>query len=247
MRVDVLCSGSKGNCTVVRTAAATLMIDCGSTKKYLFSALDQIHVKREDIQALLVTHCHSDHVSQLKWFSSQPVYSWCRLKIEDTRIPVEPFESFDVGDIHITPIALSHDAGHTLGYILEAEGKKLVYVTDTGYFQNSYLDLIADADIFIFESNHDVEMLMDTARPLYLKQRILSAEGHLCNEDAAAILSKACGPHTKDIVLAHLSDEANEPSRALSVLYDTFERKNCSLDKVQVQTASQYEILTIER
>ena len=242
MQIDLLCSGSKGNCCIVSNGRDRLMIDCGSTKKYLFKSLDEIGVSIEDCEGILITHGHSDHVSQLKHVNCRPVYSYCDLKLMENHHRIVPMQEFDLAGFHIQVIGLSHDSPNTVGFVIQSQDEKLVYITDTGYVANAHKPYLQNADYYIFESNHDVEMLMGTKRPLFLKQRILSAEGHLNNEDASLNLSELIGNKTKEITLAHLSQEANTPDLALDTLYETFEKRNIPLNGVVVRAAKQFEI-----
>lgn len=215
MKYFGLCSGSKGNCWIIKTRNATVMLDCGMTKKYLIEKMSECGVHPGAIDALLITHTHSDHIKQLKAFSYLPVYSVCPLECGKR---LSPYTSFTVKDLVITPLAASHDAEGCCGYLFENEGRKLVYLTDTGYVSKMNLELIRNLDYYILESNHDVEMLMNTNRPFALKSRIYSDHGHLCNEDCAKVLSLCVGDKTREITLAHLSEEANTPEKALSVV-----------------------------
>lgn len=188
------------------------MLDCGLTKKYLFETMRKEGIDPAQLDALFITHTHSDHIKQLKVFSHLPVYSVCPLEI-GTRLT--PYESFEINDLKITPIAASHDAEGCCGYLFEHEETSLVYLTDTGYVSKTNMELMKNLDYYILESNHDVEMLMNTKRPFSLKSRIYSDQGHLCNEDCAYVLSQVIGEKTKEITLAHLSEEANTPEKAL--------------------------------
>ena len=217
MRVDLLASGSKGNACLVRDENTCILIDCGGTKKYLMNALAEASVSLNDINALLITHDHSDHISQIKHFRDLTIYS--PVEIVDTEtLHVEPMKKFTVGSFTILPLALSHDALHTTGYVMENGKEKLVYITDTGYIKESYLPFLQDADRIVLECNHDVDMLMQSRRPQYVKARIYSDEGHLCNEDCADILARILSPKTKTIFLAHISREANTRELALETV-----------------------------
>lgn len=245
MRVDLLCSGSKGNCCVVRSKETQIMIDCGSTKRYLFQALSQAGISREQNDALLITHTHTDHVSQIKHFQNAPIYSHCDIQQAEKHIIVSPLDSFIVKDLKITVIGLSHDSPNTCGYVIEDGEEKLVYVTDTGYIPNIYKPLLADADYYVFESNHDIPTLMRTSRPYYVKQRIIGDTGHLCNEDSSNNLSSLINTNTKEIILAHISEEGNHPQIVLDTIENTFKKKQLSLSKINVRAAEQFEINTI--
>lgn len=243
MRIDLLASGSKGNACVVRDGTTCICIDCGTTKKYLLEAMRKVHLKHDDIDALLITHDHSDHISQLGMFKDLSIYS--PVELPDTEsFHVEPMKPFFVKTLKVTPLALSHDAAHTTGYIVENGIEKLVYITDTGYVRDVYFPLCKGADYIILECNHDVEMLMHTRRPQYVKARIFSDEGHLCNEDCADVLDHIVTENTKTIFLAHISQEGNTRQRALSVVCEKLKHhkdKSCNL---MVAAAGQFEILT---
>lgn len=216
MEFAMLASGSKGNSFVIRDGTGVIMIDCGSTKKHLFTSLEKIGVRRDELDAVVITHDHTDHISQIRHFADLPL--WSPVEIPDTEcFSVKPMKSFTVETMRITPLALSHDASGTVGYIIDDGREKLVYITDTGYVNQNYLPLLAGADYIVMESNHDVGMLMQTRRPQFLKARIYSDQGHLCNEDCASVLCRIVTENTKMIILAHISQEANTREKALAV------------------------------
>ena len=214
MEFALIASGSKGNCFVVQNEGTCIVIDCGSTRKYLKESFQKLGIRKDDIDAVLITHDHSDHIAQINSFAAYDIYS--PVTIEDicyaTVVNKQPFS---VGSLCMTPLALSHDARNTYGYVIESETEKLVYITDTGYVNESYIPLIRAADYYVMESNHDVGMLMRTRRPQYLKARIYGDQGHLCNEDCAEVLAACATKRTKMIILAHISQEANTRELAL--------------------------------
>ena len=244
MEFALLASGSKGNSFVLKDGTAAIMIDCGTTKKHLFSSLEKTGIAKDELDAVLITHDHSDHISQIRHFSNLPVYSPVEIDGVVT-FHVTPMRSFFIETLKITPLALSHDAPNTTGYILEDGNEKLVYITDTGYVNENYIPLLTDADYIIMESNHDVGMLMGTRRPQFLKARIYSDQGHLCNEDCAEVLSRIITPKTKLAVLAHISQEANTRELALEtnrrILLDTCREKMNR--QLVLCAAGQYEMI----
>lgn len=253
MKVSLLNSGSAGNCCIVRSSKTTLMIDCGSpTQKYLKQAMNEVSVSVSDLDAVLITHNHSDHIRWLNMVRKVPVYSYCPLVCRNTKKEelyinhhlIVPDEIFEINDFTIQTLGLSHDAGNTLGYVitLNTTGEKLVYVTDTGYFPMSYQAEIAGADYYIFESNHDPDMLLKTSRPMMTKQRILSDVGHLCNQDSANLLAGAVTKRTRKIVLAHLSREANTENLALEALENALHEKGYCLQDFDAEAAGQFDI-----
>lgn len=216
MKYTLLASGSKGNCTLIETKQTRLIIDCGTTQKYLKEKLAELNVGVEDCDACLITHTHSDHISALNLFKQIPIYAEEELRV-DHQIYIREDECFQINDITIESIRLSHDV-KCLGYIIKDESTKLVYITDTGYLKQAYYEKIMNADYYIFESNHDLGMLVRSNRPEYIKNRIRSSEGHLCNEDSSRYLCECIGDRTKEITLAHLSLIANAEQKAIEVL-----------------------------
>lgn len=243
MRVDLLASGSRGNACVIRDGTTCVLIDCGTTKKYLTEALRSVGVRKEEIDALLITHDHSDHISQIRMFADLPVYAPVEMDgIETFR--VVPMKPFFIETLKITPLALSHDAPHTTGYILESGMKRTVYITDTGYVRQEYDPLLRDADIIVLECNHDVDLLMHSRRPQYVKARIYSDEGHLCNEDCADVLDRIISPRTEAVFLAHISREANTRELALKTVCGRLRNHPHLNPALVVAAAGQSEILT---
>ncbi|WP_273234933.1 MBL fold metallo-hydrolase [Ileibacterium valens] len=253
MKVSLLNSGSAGNCCIVQSSNTTIMIDCGSpSQKYLRQAMEEVDVSVNDLDAVLITHNHSDHVRWLNMFRQRPVYSYCSLVCRNSKketLPINhqlivPDEIFEIRDFTIQSLGLSHDAGNTLGFILtlNTTGEKLVYVTDTGYFPVGYQEDISNADYYIFESNHDPDMLMHTSRPMWTKQRILSDVGHLNNLDASKILAAAVGNRTRKVVLAHISREANTENLALTAFEQSLQSRGYCLHDFDTEAASQFDL-----
>lgn len=245
MRVDLLCSGSKGNSCLIRSENSQILIDCGSTKKYLMDAFKSVDANIHDLDAVLITHGHSDHISQLKLFKDFPVFSYCELDGLSEHHKVFPYQEFDVNDFHITVIGLSHDSPNTIGFVITCEDEKLVYITDTGYLPNKAKPYLVNATYYIFESNHDMDMLMRSRRPIFLKQRILGDNGHLSNEVGSSHLCSLIGDATEHVVLAHISDECNTCQKALDVFYSMFQQTNKPL-KFKVKAMEQRTIYTVK-
>lgn len=237
MEFYLLASGSKGNCFVLKDYDTKIMIDCGTTKTYLTHSFHNLDLKYNSIDAVLVTHDHSDHTKQIKMFSKHLIYSPTQLKDINCQL-VNPYQSFMINHLQITPIALSHDAELNVGYIIETADEKLVYVTDTGYFSKQNMSYIVGADYYIFESNHDPSLLMKTSRPFSIKQRILSATGHLSNDEASDILASVIDAKCKQVILAHISEEANDYDLAQQTL-----KNKLNGFKVDIKVARQFEII----
>lgn len=240
MKYSLLCSGSKGNCLVIDTKETTIVLDCGSTKRYLNESFKTIDLEMERIDALLLTHEHSDHIAQIKMFKEKPIFSPFVLPQIEVTHQVNPYQPFVIGSLTIMAIPLSHDTDITMGYIFDDGDEKLVYITDTGYVRTHDFQFISGADYYIMESNHDPEMLMKTTRPYYTKQRILSDSGHLSNEDSALILNQIISIQTKEIILAHVSEQANTPELVYKVMHQTLVNY---LEQVRIKVAGQFEVV----
>ncbi len=246
MKFHLVASGSKGNCFILQEGKRTIVIDCGSTKKHLKESFEKLNIPINSIDLLLITHTHSDHISQLSLFDDVLVYSPVELeKRKDAKI-IRPGCYFSIDKMKVSCIPLSHDAEKTVGYVFETEKEKLVYVTDTGYINTSYIPKFYDADYVIMESNHDVKMLMESSRPQYIKQRIYSDYGHMSNEDCAATLEAIITNKTKEIVLAHISAQANTYEQALNVTVNhLLETKKDELNEnLRIVAAQQFEIIS---
>ncbi len=241
MKFALLASGSKGNCCLIKDETTNLMIDCGTTKRYLNGCFERLNYDYQKADALLITHTHKDHVSQLRMFDQLPAFSCAELEKEDAN-HVRPYDRLRIGSFSITVLPMSHDCEGTIGFVIETQQEKMVYVTDTGYIRQDVMPYLANADYYVFESNHDIEMLMQTSRPVFVKQRIINDYGHLCNEDSANILSQVIGDRTKEIVLAHISQEGNHRQLAADTLIHRLKQKDLPCERVSIYAAEQFGI-----
>ena len=239
MYFDIIASGSKGNATLVKHKNTLILIDLGITLVRLNEALASLSLSLKDIDAAVFTHEHSDHLNGLKSISPKKMYALKGTLPSSLSNVVKEYEPFIIKDIKITPFPVSHDATNPCGYILESDDEKLVYMTDTGVFMEEALPYIKNPNYLIIESNHDIQMEMRTHRSFRLKQRILSEYGHLCNEDSAFASLEIIGDKTKEIILAHLSEEANTPEVALDAYRKVFSYKGVDITKYNVRCASQ--------
>lgn len=219
MLYDVISSGSKGNATLVVSGEDAILLDFGISKKKVTLSCREYGLGFESIEGFFVTHSHSDHASHISSAPKDLVYASTLTlpslegTIASSRFLL-PLTPVDVGPFRITPVPLSHDAKNPMGFLVEDGKESLVYVTDTGFVPESDFDALRDRTYYIFESNHDSELLFHSGRPDSLIRRIISDKGHLSNTDCAYYLSVLMGEKTKEIVLAHLSDECNTPLKA---------------------------------
>ena len=244
MYFHIIASGSKGNATVVVSGNTVLLIDMGITLSRLEEGLGEINLSKKDITGALFTHNHTDHISGIKFLSPKIMYALEGTLPSSLSNVVCLNKPFNIGDFVITPIETSHDATNPCAYLIKDKDSSLFYMTDTGVFLEESLPLIKDPTYLIIESNHDIRMLLNTNRSFELKNRIMSDHGHLCNEDSAIATVSIIGEHTKEIVLAHLSEEANTPETALDAYDKIFKHFGVSLDKYKVRCANQWVSLT---
>ena len=220
MQFQVLSSGSKGNLTYIKTDECNILIDAGISLKEISNRSD-INIK--EIDAIFITHTHVDHIKGLKVFVNKygtKVYFTDKMHKELNF--VENFEYIIDNKIYfkemvINVIKTSHDSDDSLGYVIEGDNKSVVYITDTGYINSKYFDLLKNRNVYIMESNHDIEMLNNGRYSFSLRQRILGDKGHLSNYDSARYLASFIGENTDTIILAHLSEENNTSE----IAYDT--------------------------
>lgn len=238
MKVCVLSSGSKGNTTYIETPEAKILIDCGNSSKYINNSLNELNVDAKELDAILITHVHSDHIKGLQTFIKHinpTIYMTKKMYPYLDFVTNYEFinnDNFNIKDIKVEVIKTSHDAEDSVGYIINHDNESVVYITDTGYINKKYFPLLTNRDVYIFESNHDIEMLNNGSYPFALRQRILSDKGHLSNYDSAKYLSKFIGNNTKKIILAHLSEENNTEELALDTLKERLKKEKISFDDI---------------
>ena len=217
MKAIVLGSGSKGNSTLLMGSNKILLIDVGFSYPKMKMLLENYNCNPEEINAILITHTHKDHINGLasfvkknhvKVYANEKLYVELLKVINDEDLILVDNE-FNIGNLDIQTIKTSHDSDGSVGFIIENNTKSIVYITDTGYLNQKSLKKIINKNLYIMESNHDVEMLMNGPYPYILKQRVLSDKGHLSNELAGTYLRDVIGIDTKKIVLAHLSETNN--------------------------------------
>lgn len=242
MLVSVLASGSKGNSTLITTDRVKILIDAGKNQKYLENKLNQINLSLKDIDYILITHTHADHTSSLKTIvkSYKPKIILTELMYQDLYY-LKNYENIlfltdnlELEDLVIDNIKTSHDTSDSRGYIVTQGNSSVVQITDTGYLNQKYFKKLQNKTIYIFESNHNIEMLMHGRYPKWLKARVSSDVGHLSNESSAFYLTKLIGENTKEIILAHLSEENNTPELALETLNKEFAENNIKFSNIVV-------------
>lgn len=226
MKTIVLGSGSKGNSTLLIGSNKKLLIDVGFSYPRMKMLLNNYGVNLDEIDGILLTHTHKDHILGLKSivnkhhtkvFTNIVMYSELIKIIDEENISINEDE-YSIGEFNISVIHTSHDAVGSVGFIIDDEVNSMVYITDTGYINKCYMEKLMNKNLYVLESNHDVEMLMTGPYPYILKQRVVSDKGHLSNEMTGNYLKEIIGIDTKKIVLAHLSEINNNESVAVNTI-----------------------------
>lgn len=231
-----LCSGSSGNAAYYDGGGVRLLIDAGISCRRITALLQDIGVDPGTLDAILVTHEHSDHIQGVRVVSDKygvPVYAapdcWIQMRMSGHFVPparmrvFEPDAAFYLGNVRVLPFTTPHDSAHAVGFSLETGGKKVTLMTDIGCVTGHMLDVAAGSDLLLMESNHDVDMLKAGSYPYPLKQRILSKTGHLSNEDAGLAAVKLFGRGVRNVILGHLSQENNTKELALLTVESVLE------------------------
>lgn len=242
MEFHVLASGSKGNATFVYEDGCGILIDCGITRKQLLYKLEQLGFNDSDITYVFLTHDHYDHNKNIHIFDTDKIFS-AKKNIEnlDEYHTLIPYTHRQFGVFDVLTLKTSHDASNPIGFVISTD-EQLLYMTDTGYVSQKNRQYMKNLDYYIIESNHDIEMLMATKRPMFLKNRILNDVGHLNNEYSAQLMSEMIGENTKEIILAHLSQEANTKEKAIETYKQVFKEHNIQFDQIKV--ASQVDVIS---
>lgn len=255
MEVIVLASGSKGNATYIEIGNEKLLIDCGITYKQLTKRLAEHNKTLDGLSKVFITHEHSDHVKELVMLvknhdvniylsegTLKNLNKTIKYNIDSPRFQVIlPEYMLEFEGFKVLPFNIYHDALEPFGYRFFEGESSMVYMTDTGYFPMRKYHLISNAEAYVIESNHEVEMLLESDRPWLLKRRILDDQGHLSNEDSANLILNLAGDRTKYIVLAHLSEECNIETKALEAYNKTFLDQGVDIFAYKVIVARQNE------
>lgn len=230
----VLGSGSKGNSIFFKSKKSKFLVDAGLSARQIKLRMKEIGQDPKDLDFILVTHEHSDHIKGIarlvklygtKIMMNNKTYGAVRAHLpEDARIlDFTTGEEFRFMDLHIIPLSISHDAADPVSFIIRTGSTKAAVMTDLGFVSNEMFRELKDLDIFILESNHDLDMLMGGPYPLFLKRRISSLTGHLSNTAAAETLIKISPKERSHIFLAHISETNNHPDIAYSSVRELLE------------------------
>lgn len=245
-----LASGSKGNAIYLETEEAKILIDAGISGRAIKNKLNEIGVALEDIDAILVTHDHFDHIQGLRVLAYRlgiPVLA----NNETAKGIVQTFhdcpkfkifttgEPFQFADMEINPFSVRHDTVDPVGFTIKTCGLKLGFCTDIGVVTSMVRHQLKECDYLYLEANHRPEMVHACSRPMSYKTRVLGSGGHLSNEECGALLCEIAHEHLKHVHLAHLSQECNSPEIALNTVSEILNKEGISLN---ISTAPQEKI-----
>jgi len=232
----VLASGSSGNCALISTERTRILIDAGLSFKELSKRLASVGEQPDRIDAVLITHEHSDHVCGLPRLAKKiaaviyvtrltaPLIDWegCSPRLERFQAGA----SLVIGDIEIDSFTIPHDAIDPVGFCFEAQGVKIGIVTDLGYIPDSIKFHLRRSHVLLLESNHDLDMLKVGPYPWAVKQRVMSRNGHLSNEVVGDYLGHEFDSSTATLILGHLSEHNNHPEIARIVAQQALDRRS---------------------
>jgi phosphoribosyl 1,2-cyclic phosphodiesterase len=236
-----LASGSKGNCIFLGSKKTKILIDAGISAKLIKEKLTQINVDLSEIDAILVTHEHGDHIQGLKVLAYKlgiPVLA----NSETAKGIVEYFhdcpkfkifstgETFEFGDLEIHPFSVQHDTLDPVAFTIRIDGLKIGVCADLGFATTLVRNQLKNCDYLYLEANHQVSMVHSSARPMVYKQRVLSRIGHLSNDACGELLTEIAHPGLKHVHLAHLSSECNTHETALNVVGKILQENGISVD-----------------
>ena len=229
MRLLSIASGSSGNCIYIGDDTTHILIDAGVSGKKIEAGLNSVGISGKDLDAVFVTHEHSDHIGGLGVLARKfdvPIYS-TRGTIagitmsksvgdidEQLFQAIRKNENISIGSLMIQAISVSHDAAEPVCYKVSNDMSTVAVATDMGYYTPELVEQLKGLDAILLEANHDVNMVQVGPYPYYLKQRILGKKGHLSNESAGRLLSEIVHDDLKHVFLGHLSRENNLPQLA---------------------------------
>jgi phosphoribosyl 1,2-cyclic phosphodiesterase len=259
-QASVLASGSKGNSTMIRTNISKIVVDAGLSGKKIWDALEKIEAKKEKIDAVLISHDHSDHVKgagivcrklNIPLYISRLTYESCLHKLGKLPAGVVHFsvgKPLQIGDIKIETIPSKHDGMDGANFVFTSDnypGRKLTLATDLGESSKLLLVKMHNSTSIILESNHDVDMLLSGSYPPPLKQRVKGKQGHLSNAQAVGLLEKVDISKLENLILAHLSEENNTQELAYKTMNDFLKKNNHQVNLMVAKQSEPTKIINI--
>ena len=242
LKVSILGSGSAGNSTCIHhDAFGAILIDAGFSGRVMKQRLADLDLAMEDVKAICVTHEHKDHIAGLSVMAKRhptPIYgntgtieaieSQSKKPLSISWNIFTNGSAFDVGPFLIEAFSVPHDAYDPVGFIVQCEEIRIGLVSDAGVITNLVRERLRGCHVLVLEANYDEQLLQDSERPWYIKQRIMGRQGHLSNTQAAELLEEIAGPTLQQVFLVHLSEDCNRTELALKAVQAGLERKGRS-------------------
>lgn len=231
IKVCPIASGSNGNCTYISDGKVNILVDTGISATRIIRELSSLCVSISEIDAIFITHEHSDHITGLLKLlerTDAPVLASGgtargigeRIESLQGRVSVIPDgEVLHFGALSVKAFHTPHDTYESMGYCFTTEKEKATVATDIGHVDDELLQNLLGADILLLESNYDKRRLRYSRYPAFLKARITGGMGHLSNDECAAVAVRAAREGTKNIILGHISAENNTPSEAYTAVH----------------------------
>ncbi len=253
-----LCSGSSGNCSLIQSDNTKILIDAGESCKKICTALNSINVEPNEIDAILVTHEHSDHIKGISTFSTKyntPVFAnaetWNAMPSEKSKVAENNIsyfnlnEKFNIKDLEIFAFPIPHDAVNPCGFNVFYKNKKLSVATDIGHMTKDIINNLINSSFLLLEANYDPKVLQCSPYPYLLKQRIAGPNGHLSNDMAGQTISYLSKYGLKTAMLGHLSKENNFPELAYKTVVEQLIENNVDESTLNLSVATRYEATPI--
>ena len=254
INIHPLYSSSSGNMFHIESKKCNILIDAGVSYKAINEGLKCINKDISDIDAILITHEHIDHIKGLPLLCRKndiPIYACGKTadliedELNEKNIKNNIFKTnygqvYKIKDIEICPFETSHDAVMPCGYKITSDGKTLTFATDLGYVSDEVFENLSAADFVVLESNYDTTMLDFGKYPYLIKRRIKGNLGHLSNLDTASTLAKLSSKGINNFLLAHLSENNNNKDIAINTIYDTLKNYNIDIDNLNINIASKH-------
>ncbi len=246
-----LCSGSSGNCLLIESSNTKILIDAGGSAKKIKESLSSINVDINDINAILITHEHYDHIKGLGTISQKyniPVFAtkktWEAMPEQEVKIDnhnknyFNSNESFEIYDFKISSFEIPHDAANPCGFSITYDNQKISIATDIGHITSEIIHKLEDSSFILLEANYDPNILSCSKYPYHLKQRIAGPLGHLSNEDSGKTISYLTKSGLQKVMLGHLSKENNFPELAYKTVVDELMENHFDESKIRISVAN---------
>lgn len=244
-----LYSGSSGNCLFIESENTKLLVDAGVSLKKIEEGLTSLNIEPSSLDAVLITHEHSDHIKGLSVLSKKyniPVFAnketWNFLPkdkiIEENQKQFNMYKEFKIGDLNILPFEIPHDAINPSGFNISVGNSKISVATDLGHVTQEIFNLLKNSKFIMLESNYDPEVLKCSSYPYKLKTRIAGPNGHLSNNTAGKVISRLVNNGLKSVMLGHLSKETNFPELAMRTVIEELQSCNISHDAINLNIAT---------